>query len=87
MKLHLAGHAWTVERADFDDRWGETEPHAQTIRLAKDIPASKLGETLIHECTHAVDVEFALNLTEKQVRTLALGLHQMLAPFLKVRGL
>lgn len=87
MKLNLAGHTWTVERADFDDRWGETEPHEQTIRLAREIPASKLSEILIHECAHAIDVEFALNLTERQVRTLSLGLGQMLAPFLKVRGL
>lgn len=40
-------------------------------------------EDTIHESIHVVTDEYDLDLDESTIRTLALGLHQLLLPFLK----
>ena len=87
-KLKLGGHTWQVERHDMrvERLWGETIHFEKRIRLEKTMSGPQLDETLIHECIHAVNNTMGHDLTEETVRQLAVGLQQMLAPYLRVKG-
>lgn len=54
------------------------------IELDIDLGTVEATETLLHECIHAVEDIFGLDLAEDTVRPLSLGLHQMLRAYLCV---
>ena len=85
--LHLGGHEIEVVTVDglqaaegLNGDWNEV---LLRIRVERNLSAGRRQEITIHECVHAVSTFHGLNLDESQVRTLGLGLHQMLQPHLK----
>ena len=77
----LGGHKVAVKRvggiasieADGRAHWGD-----KTIELDRALTGAELGEVFIHECVHMVSECYALGLDEQTVRTLGVGLQQML---------
>jgi hypothetical protein len=64
---------------------GEADEGARVIRLDAGLTEAQRLEVLIHECLHLVASVYGRRLSETTVRTLALGLHQMLAGVVEVR--
>lgn len=84
----LAGHRWEAWRveglAENRSLFGQCLYPQRRIEVDALLEGASLDETLLHECIHAVAFEFGINVPEKQVRTLGLGLHQMFMPYLKM---
>lgn len=91
MQLQLLGHTWTVYLVDPDHR-RLVDPNSEdpcdgccvykdhAIYLNNTLAESRLLDTLIHECIHAVHDTMGFTMREHHVRNLAQGLAQMLAP-------
>lgn len=56
MSIKVGPYDYQVEYVDSfpDGRWGETEHHTLTIRLAIDQAAGQERDTVLHELLHAV---------------------------------
>ncbi len=91
VKLDLAGYAIPVRLVKdlqaTEECAGRWSNELRRIDIDFDIAQyqEELCEVLIHECAHAVSDFYGLDIDEQRVRILALGLHQMLKPFIKVK--
>ena len=54
-----------------DGDLGELDPAKQRISIRKGQPLEQEQDTVLHEITHAIDIEGNLGLQERQVRGLA----------------
>ena len=86
--LPLAGYHVPVvlveglaESAGADGQWS---PERRVIELDAGLAEDERLEVLLHECLHAVADLYGRRLSEATVRTLALGLHQMLGGVLRL---
>ena len=84
--IQIAGHAISIVPVDglqaaegLNGDWNEVRLR---IRIDSSLTGSRRQEIILHECIHAISTLNGLNLEESQVRTLGLGLQQMLAPAL-----
>ena len=59
--------------------FGLCEDDKQQISIRKDMPIESWADTVIHECTHAIDFNLKLGLTERQVHCIGSGLWALLA--------
>jgi len=57
------------------------------IRIDDNLTGTRLAEIFIHECVHIVADANGIELTERDARTIGLGLGQMLAPVLRSENL
>lgn len=80
--VHLVKDLVTTEECA--GRWSQL---LRRIDIDADIAKDPLEapEVLMHECIHAVSDFYGLDIDEQRVRILALGLHQMLKPYIKVK--
>lgn len=80
-QIRVVGKTYTieyVERVDDKDSSGESARDTQSIKVKKDQHQESARETLLHEVIHAVEGQLGLDLKEKQVHGLGVGLFQVL---------
>lgn len=80
-KLKVLGKDYTVridKKLDQADVCGTCLYSAQLLSLAPRLGPQQRAETLLHELIHAVGGEMGLNISERTVRGLAIGLFQVL---------
>lgn len=63
---------------DIGEQRGEFEHDPLTIRISSGLTPDDEKETLIHEITHAVELQMNLDLPEDAVRQLSIGLFAVL---------
>jgi hypothetical protein len=67
--LIVIGKEYTVQlltAEEFPDSYGETYTAKGIIKIQADQTVYDEADTLLHECIHALDERFQLNLTERQ---------------------
>lgn len=68
-----------VDKVDEDNNYGEHQIERQEIKLRRgDHGFEQARDTALHEVIHGVEEQLSLNLKEKQVHRLAVGLLQVL---------
>ena len=75
--LTILGKEYTIEQLTADelpDRLGETYTEQSLIKIRSGQNKFDEADTLLHECIHALDERFQLNLTERQVYCTTVGL-------------
>ena len=79
--LIVIGKEYTVQlltAEEFPDSYGETYTAKGIIKIQADQTVYDEADTLLHECIHALDERFQLNLTERQVYCTTVGLLSLL---------
>jgi hypothetical protein len=77
--LKIIGRTYKVELLDeFPESLGETHTEAALIKIRAGQLLYDEADTLVHECLHALDERFQLNLTERQVYCTTVGLLSLL---------
>ena len=79
--LKVIGKEYTVQlltAEEFPDSYGETYTAKGIIKIQADQTVYDEADTLLHECIHALDERFQLNLTERQVYCTTVGLLSLL---------
>ena len=71
--FQLLGKAWQVKFGNMadDGMYGQCHHSELKIDVSTAQPLDGQKDTLLHEVTHAIDLELGLKLREKQVRRLA----------------
>ena len=75
--LTILGKEYNVQlltEAEFPDSLGETHTEQSIIKIRSGQNKFDEADTLLHECIHALDERFQLNLTERQVYCTTVGL-------------
>ena len=75
--LTILGKEYTIEQLtadEFPDSLGETYTEQSLIKIRSGQSKFDEADTLLHECIHALDERFQLNLTERQVYCTTVGL-------------
>ena len=83
--VRILGQSYSIEilpKKDMPGMLGFCDTNSNTVKLRKTLKGDKLDEIFLHECIHAIDEQMGLNMKEKQVNGIAVG---MLA-FLKDNG-
>lgn len=82
--LDICGHLYQIRLIDGlkneetgQKAWGRVNNNIQVIELEKDVSVSRLGEALLHEILHAIDVSIDCGLDEQRVQILANSLNQL----------
>lgn len=76
-RLTVLGKEYNVQyltEAELPDRLGETYTEQSLIKIRSGQSKFDEADTLLHECIHALDERFQLNLTERQVYCTTVGL-------------
>lgn len=82
---HTVRVVWVKGLTDKDNKYGQCFDARHLIELDPDQSESRIKETFVHEIVHMADSQWLNNkLDEDQVKALAAGITQMIAPFLKV---
>lgn len=78
--LRIVGKQYTIQKLSVDEfaNLGETYTEQGLIKLRQGQSKIDEADTLLHECLHALDERFQLNLTERQVYCTTVGLLSML---------
>ena len=79
--VKVLGKTYRILFVDLVDDDGSSGSHSFAsleVRLDKNLHAEVQAETLLHELIHAVEEHMDLELTEKQVHGLSVGLFQVL---------
>lgn len=77
--LKIIGRNYKIELIEeFPDSLGETHTEAALIKIRAGQLLYDEADTLIHECLHALDERFQLNLTERQIYCTTVGLLSLL---------
>lgn len=69
---------YSLEFVPVLDALGQCDDEAKTIEIRSDLSERETFKTIIHELLHAIDCEFGLKLTHKQVYGLERGIHNVL---------
>lgn len=77
--VRIIGKTYKLLEVDNLDVYGLCEDEKQQISIRKDMPIESWADTVIHEVTHAIDFNFKLGLTERQVHCIGSGLWALLA--------
>lgn len=83
MKVRILGKEYSVvyvPKEELPNDHGECFDEALLIKVRKDIAKENQKDTLLHEIIHAIDTAMDIEMSERQVRTVATGL---LAVFLE----
>ena len=67
-----------VDKVDDEDSSGEQRRDQQLIKVKAGQHPETLRETLLHELIHAIEEQLGLDMKERQVHSLAIGLFQVL---------
>lgn len=79
--VHILGQDYTVEvlsKKDMPKLLGFCDVNRNVIQLRDTLKDDKLGEIFLHECIHAVEMQMSLDLSEKQVNSLGVGVYALL---------
>ena len=79
--LKIIGKEYTVQQVsaeEFPNSYGETYTADSLIKIRTGQHLYDEADTLLHECIHALDERFQLNLTERQVYCTTVGLLSLL---------
>lgn len=79
--VHILGQDYAVElksKKDMPKLLGYCDVNKNVIQLRDSLEGDKLGEIFLHECIHAVESQMSLDLTEKQVNSLGVGVYALL---------
>ena len=77
--VRIIGKSYKLLEVEGLDVFGLCEDEKQQISVRKDMPIESWADTVIHECTHAIDFNLKLGLTERQVHCIGSGLWALLA--------
>jgi hypothetical protein len=77
--VRIIGKSYKLLEVEGLDVCGLCEDDKQQISVRKDMPIESWADTVIHECTHAIDFNLKLGLTERQVHCIGSGLWALLA--------
>lgn len=77
--VRILGKTYKLLEVDNLDVYGLCEDEKQQISIRKNMPVATWADTVIHECAHAIDFNFKLGLTERQVHCIGSGLWALLA--------
>jgi hypothetical protein len=77
--VRIIGKSYKLLEVEGLDVFGLCEDDKQQISVRKDMPIESWADTVIHECTHAIDFNLKLGLTERQVHCIGSGLWALLA--------
>lgn len=70
-QIYIGSVWWDVERVSvIKGKYGECDTVARVIRITEGLDDEQLLMTFLHECFHAVDELYELNLGETGVRIL-----------------
>lgn len=78
-RVRIIGKTYKLLEVDNLDNQGLCEDDKQQISVRKGMPIESWADTVIHECTHAIDFNLKLGLTERQVHCIGSGLWAVLA--------
>lgn len=70
----ILGKTWTIDWSPMKKLFGRCLHQQLKIRVCTDKPLQQQQDTLLHEVTHAYDLELGLDLGEKKVGRLATNL-------------
>ena len=76
--ITILGKHWDIIYFDDNDlitNMGACDQGNLRISVNKNLARDQIGETILHEMLHAVDLELGLGLRESQVRQLSTGLY------------
>lgn len=79
--VHILGQDYKVERRgkkDMPKLLGWCDVNKNVVQLRDTLSGDKLGEIFLHECIHAIEQQMSLDLTEKQVNSLGVGVYAFL---------
>jgi hypothetical protein len=68
-----------------EDEFGEVDFDKMEISINVEKGTDHQRDTVVHEILHAIDYDMKLNLSEKQVRSLACAVYQVLKSNIKLR--
>ena len=71
--LGKSNRLWWNSRRVPKDAWGDYDPEAHVIRIAK-APALQQREALLHEISHAIEREYGFDLNHDKLTLLVRGL-------------
>lgn len=81
-KVHILGQDYTVKRCAKKDMpakcLGYCDVNKNIIQLRDTLDGDKLIEIYLHECIHIIDMQMSLDITEKQVNSIAVGVYALL---------
>ena len=77
--VRVIGKNYKLLEVEGLDVFGLCEDEKQQISVRKNMPIESWADTVIHECTHAIDFNLKLGLTERQVHCIGSGLWALLA--------
>jgi len=77
--VRVIGKTYKLLEVEGLDVFGLCEDEKQQISVRKNMPIESWADTVIHECTHAIDFNLKLGLTERQVHCIGSGLWALLA--------
>lgn len=77
-KIRIIGKSYKLLEVDNLDVYGLCEDDKQQISVRKGSPIETWADTVIHECTHAIDFNMKLGLTERQVHCIGSGIWALL---------
>lgn len=67
-----------VDKVDEEGNVGETVDSKQRILILEDQGFENERDTVLHECTHAIDYQLQIGLKERQVHLVAAGIFSLL---------
>lgn len=69
---------WRAKALDEFDRAGDHHQAGLAIRIADGLAPDEERETLMHELTHSIERQLGINIAEKKVRQLSVGMYAVL---------
>jgi len=74
-KVEIVGKTYRIQYVKgqplAEDDMGECDDENQLISICDGLPLGNEQDTVLHECIHALDKQFGIHLSEKQVTRLA----------------
>ncbi len=81
LRVNILGKYYTiswVDKVDDEGNVGETVDSKQRILILEDQGFENERDTVVHECTHAIDYQLQIGLRERQVHLVAAGIFSLL---------
>ena len=81
LRVNILGKYYTiswVDKVDDEGNVGETVDSKQRILILEDQGFENERDTVVHECTHAIDYQLQIGLKERQVHLVAAGIFSLL---------
>ena len=81
INFKLFNKNWTIRKSynqELTDAMGMCYPDRQEIAIDTAYPASQVKHVIVHELVHAIEMTLDLEMTERQVDLMALGMIDLL---------